>query len=115
MNPDKIAELRWRLILGMPPVESSPPDQSADDEDGATGGAGGDWHKRERILSFLYDREYSQKRNIRTQQDRSGNLADSALMVPDWINSMSELFPPGGLREAGERRTGEISNRRFPP
>lgn len=72
--------IRWRLVLG----------NGADDLLG--GIAGSDWEAREAALAFLYDREYSNDRNVRSGE-RRGGLEDSQLSIPDWINQVHELFP----------------------
>ena len=73
-------KLRWRLVLG----------SSADQAFG--GGLDGEWGQRDRLLAFLYDREYASGRNVRRDQ-RTGDLGESALTVPEWINQVHELFP----------------------
>ena len=76
---DKTRMARWRLVLG----------KGAED---VCGGLGGEMAGMEDALGFLYDREYGQGRNIRSD-DRSGSLGDSQLTVPDWINQIHQLFP----------------------
>jgi Mg-chelatase subunit ChlD len=73
--------VRWRLVLG----------DSAEEALGSPLG-GGDL-RRDQALGFLYDREYGPGRNVRRTSDRRGNLGDSQLSVPDWINQVHELFP----------------------
>lgn len=73
-------KVRWRLALG----EGS--------EQAFGGCLEGTWLERERLLGFLYGREYDANRNVRPG-DRHGNLADSVLSVPDWINLVHSLFP----------------------
>jgi hypothetical protein len=67
---------RWRLILG--------------DEAKELGGAalGADMAARDRVLDYLYGREYGAGRN-RLQ----GGLGESALTVPEWIDDVHRLFP----------------------
>lgn len=73
-------KLRWRLVLGS----------------GAESLLGnsleGGWAERDAALGFLYDREYGVDRNIRSD-DRRGGLEESQLTIPDWINTVHELFP----------------------
>jgi len=77
---DRKRQLRWRMVLGK----------------GAEQMLGGIsdsmWAKREQTLGYLYDREYGSGRNVRSKS-REGNLAESVLSVPDWINAVHELFP----------------------
>jgi Mg-chelatase subunit ChlD len=61
----------------------------AGSEDVLGGMSDGEWERRDTALSYLYDREVSDERNVR----RSGSLDVSALAVPEWINQVHELFP----------------------
>ena len=80
---------RWRLILG------------AEGDTGA--GLDGSDKRRDRLLEFLYEREYGPRRNVRGQRGPSpgasvgergrGGMDDSRLSVPEWINGIHELFP----------------------
>lgn len=72
---------RWRLIMGRG-TEGSGIDNLT-----------GEWAQRERMMGFLYDREYGPGRNVRGGKKRSGGLGESTLSVPDWINGIHELFP----------------------
>lgn len=80
MTDDRSRKNRWRLVMGP----------------GCEGTFGGieeeQWQQREKVLSFLYDREYQGKRNVRNLSGR-GTLDDSNLTVPEWINAVHELFP----------------------
>lgn len=76
---------RWRLILG----------QGSEDE---LGNLNGNAAEVDRLLGFLYDREYGENQNVRGGSGRGGNgkkggLGGSNLTVPDWINEIHELFP----------------------
>ncbi len=58
------------------------------------------WQERENLVSYLYDREYGQGRNVRGQGGsgsgqggREGGSGQSSLSVPDWINGVHTLFP----------------------
>jgi Mg-chelatase subunit ChlD len=73
--------VRWRLVLG----------ESAEQALGCPLD-GGDL-QRDQALGFLYDREYGLGRNVRRTGDRRGDLGESQLTVPDWINQVHELFP----------------------
>jgi hypothetical protein len=70
---------RWRLVLGKGAEE-------------ICGSLSGEMAEMEGALGFLYDREYGQGRNIRSE-DRTGGIGDSVLSVPDWINQIHQLFP----------------------
>jgi Mg-chelatase subunit ChlD len=74
---------RWRLILG----EAS--------NDGLAQGKGYcegqfSYVEEDELLSFLYDREYSQEQGYR---QGSGSRDPSQLTVPRWLNKVRELFP----------------------
>jgi uncharacterized protein with von Willebrand factor type A (vWA) domain len=71
-------QARWRLVMGAGSEQ-------------LCGGLGQEDEQRERCLSFLYDREYGQGRNVRGKS--AGGLEESNLTVPDWINHVHELFP----------------------
>ena len=82
---DRLLKLRWRLVLG-------------NGTEFLLGGICEEiWQQREEAIAFLYDREYSASRNVRlggnNSGDRQGSLDESQLTVPDWINSVHELFP----------------------
>lgn len=74
---------RWRLVLGN------------DAEQGLGCGLEGVEAQRDRVLGFLYNREYGSRRNVRQQPpaDRRGGQEDSQLNVPEWINAVHTLFP----------------------
>jgi hypothetical protein len=80
MDEQKTRRVRWRLVLGKDADNacSSPLDGAGQEQDAA--------------LEFLYGRETGSGRNIR-RDDRTGNLGESSLTVPDWINKIHELFP----------------------
>lgn len=83
---------RWRLVLG----------RFAERTLGACGGAGSKQSKMDRVLDYLYGREYG-GRGVRgtgkkgpggTQgESRTGGQEESVLSVPDWIQEVRELFP----------------------
>ncbi|WP_437193291.1 VWA domain-containing protein [Planctomicrobium sp. SH527] len=77
-NPQRLG--RWRLVMG----------EGAEE---LCGGLSGDDECRDQALSFLYDREYGQGRNVRGQSDRKAGLGQSNVTVLDWINQVHELFP----------------------
>jgi Mg-chelatase subunit ChlD len=77
---DRTKLIRWRLVLGAGAESALGCELDADAA------------ARDKALAYLYDREYGAGRNVRST-DRSGNLADSALTVPEWINQVNELFP----------------------
>jgi hypothetical protein len=84
--------LRWRLVLG----------RFAEPSLGNCGGAGSKQSRMDRVLDYLYGREYG-GRGVRgqgaggagkgTADGRSGGQGESALSVPDWIHQVRELFP----------------------
>lgn len=79
-------QARWRLVMGAGSEQ-------------LCGGLSPKEQRQEACLSFLYDRE-ARGRNVRGQDSgdgdakgRSGNLGESQLTVPDWINQIHDLFP----------------------
>jgi Mg-chelatase subunit ChlD len=70
---EKISLNRWRLILGKNNNENSPLPE--------------EYKKIDSLLDFLYDREYSDERDIR------GTLDESNLTVPKWVEGIREFFP----------------------
>ena len=48
--------------------------------------------RQDQALAYLYDREYG-SRNVRRGRLGPGSLDPSQLTVPEWINSVHELFP----------------------
>ena len=96
-DPDRLALLRWRLVLGKfserhlgAPGGSDAPMSSA--------GPGGSpsYDRMDRALDFLYGREYG-KRGVRDRgrhsDDRTGTPGASVLAIPDWLKDVRELFP----------------------
>lgn len=73
---ERLRRARWRLILG------------SGSEAVLGGTLDGTLQQREQVLAFLYDREYQPQRNV-----RQGDLGESRLSVPEWINAVHELFP----------------------
>lgn len=78
-NDDPIRAERWRLVLG-------------EGTNGALPNLGPAAARRDRLLDFLYGREYGPSRNVRGRP-RSAGLGNSTLDVPEWINGVYELFP----------------------
>lgn len=83
------ASARWRLVLGRFAEDGLP---------GSLGGDGG-YERMDRMLDYLYGREYA-GRGVRATGgqppgggSRSGSLDPSQLSVPDWIREVRELFP----------------------
>ncbi len=66
------------------------------------GGAGepGNYERMERVLDYLYGREYA-NRGVRGKggdgdadpADRTGGAGESVLAIPDWLHDVRELFP----------------------
>lgn len=77
---DRDRQQRWRLVMGSGSEQCCGACLTPEDND------------RDRALSYLYDREYGDGRNVR-REGRQGGSGDSALTVPDWINQIHELFP----------------------
>jgi Mg-chelatase subunit ChlD len=81
MSEERTRRIRWRLVLG----------SGTEEVLGAL--PEGLWQERDQALAFLYDREYGPSRNVRLGGERRGGLEESQLTVPEWINSVHELFP----------------------
>jgi Mg-chelatase subunit ChlD len=77
---DRDRQQRWRLVMGSGSEQCCGPCLTPED------------NERDQALSYLYDREYGDDRNVR-REGRQGGSGDSALTVPDWINQIHELFP----------------------
>jgi hypothetical protein len=73
---------RWRLILG----------RFAEDALPLRNPGVCDYTRIDRVLDYLYGREYG-GRNVRPTDDLSGGPGPSAFRVPDWIREVRELFP----------------------
>ncbi|MBK8221344.1 MAG: VWA domain-containing protein [Candidatus Obscuribacter sp.] len=92
MIDDRTAELRWKLILGTGLRRDAGGTSATGFQANQQDEEGKQWEQRDKLLSFLYDREYAKSRNTRSTDSR-GDLSDSVISVPDWINSVQELFP----------------------
>ena len=77
---DRDRQQRWRLVMGSGSEQCCGACLTPED------------NERDQALSYLYDREYGDDRNVR-REGRQGGSGDSALTVPDWINQIHELFP----------------------
>ncbi len=76
----ELQRLRWRLVLGA-------------ESESALGGLSDETSGRQdETLEFLYGREYA-GRNVRSGAGSQGGSGDSQLTVPEWINTVHELFP----------------------
>jgi Mg-chelatase subunit ChlD len=73
---------RWRLLLG----------RFADDGLGNCLRGRADYQSRDRVLEYLYGREYA-NRGVRQQGGRDGGLGESVLYIPDWLRQVRDLFP----------------------
>ncbi|MDC3952972.1 VWA domain-containing protein [Polyangium jinanense] len=91
------AETRWRLILG----------PAGNDGLGDAGAGKGEAADLERALSWLYDRETDGEANRSIARGRPGSGPEHPLDVPDWINTIHELFP----KEAIERLESDALHR----
>src|SRR5689334_11577024 len=87
----QLAFARWRLVLG----------RFADPQLPFGGGAGRGYARMDRVLEYLYGREYA-KRGVRKQgsgsasdeaDGREGGSGASILYLPDWLREVRELFP----------------------
>jgi Mg-chelatase subunit ChlD len=72
---------RWRLVLGRFAENALP-----------LSGDGGRV-RMDRVLDYLYGREYAGRGVRPGADDRSGTLDPSQLSVPEWIREVRELFP----------------------
>jgi Mg-chelatase subunit ChlD len=87
---DELAVARWRLMLGRFAEPSL--------GDGAGDGAKSKYGQMDRVLDYLYGREYA-GRGVRPGGQRpeggqrGGGLEESVLAIPDWLNEVRELFP----------------------
>jgi Mg-chelatase subunit ChlD len=81
-DADTVAAARWRLVLGRFAEDGLP---------GALGGQG-TYSRMDRMLDYLYGREYS-SRGVRQPGGRGGSLDPSQLSVPEWVGQVRELFP----------------------
>lgn len=75
---------RWRLVLGRYSHQRLPE-------------PGGDGHRYEQALDYLYGREYAGRGGRRDDDDpqtpRAGSLDPSAPSIVDWLGEVRELFP----------------------
>src|SRR5947208_9927578 len=86
-----LALARWRLVLG----------RFADPQLPFGGGAGHGYARMDRVLEYLYGREYA-KRGVRKDSGgagsdepggREGGSGASIFYLPDWLREVRELFP----------------------
>jgi Mg-chelatase subunit ChlD len=79
---DEQALARWRLLLGRFA------DRSLGDPS-----PGGRYAQMDRVLEFLYGREYA-RRGVRSGPTaRGADLSQSVLAIPEWLKAVRELFP----------------------
>lgn len=78
MTEDIDMAARWRLILGQFAEDNIP--------------LGDEYDETESALAFLYDREYSGGRGVKSDDSRGGR-GRSVLSVPEWIGKVRKLFP----------------------
>jgi len=79
MDEIQVKKTRWRLTLG-------------EGSEQMFGPLEGTWQGRDALLGFLYGREYGRSRNVRGGE-RTADLSNSVLTVPEWINQVHTLFP----------------------
>jgi Mg-chelatase subunit ChlD len=84
---DEQALARWRLVLGRF-AES----WLGDSCKGQPGGSGTRYSQMDRVLEYLYGREYK-ARGVRQDAGRDADLSESVLAIPDWLSQVRELFP----------------------
>lgn len=80
--PNDLAVARWRLVLG----------RFADQGLGPGGKGPAHYGRMERVLDYLYGREYA-NRGVRDGDGKMGGSGPSAMYLPDWIRELRELFP----------------------
>lgn len=78
---DDLAMTRWRLVLGRFAEPAMP--------DALDGRAAA----RDRVLDYLYGREYERRGVRQDDAERTGTLGPSQLAVPEWIREVRDLFP----------------------
>jgi Mg-chelatase subunit ChlD len=74
---------RWRLILGRFAEQQMP---------GALG-MDGVYQRMDRVLQYLYGREYGNRGIREEDEERGAGMGASQLSVPTWIREARELFP----------------------
>jgi Mg-chelatase subunit ChlD len=94
---DRLALLRWRLVLGKFSERNLGAPGGSDAATSAAGpGRSASYDRMDRALDFLYGREYG-KRGVRGRQhhsdDRTGTPGASVLAIPEWLEDVRELFP----------------------
>ena len=77
---DEITTARWRLVLGQFANETIPCPHG---KNGAM----------DRVLDFLYNREYSGRGVRERKSEQESGKENSILAVPDWLKEVRELFP----------------------
>ncbi len=91
-SPDDVElALRWRLLLGRHADRALSLDtlaQRAPTGEGDVGATARDARELDRVLSFLYDREFA-----RRGHQRAGAGQGSGLVVPEWLRGVRVLFP----------------------
>ena len=77
------AAARWRLVLGRFAETALP------------GALGGDqsMQQADRLLDYLYGREYRGRGVRERDPERSAGLGESELTVPEWVAGVRDLFP----------------------
>jgi len=81
-NPSELALARWRLILG----------RFAEQSLGGCLGQGPGYTSMDRVLDYLYGREY-RGRGVRDDLAREGGAGSSVFAIPEWLGHVRKLFP----------------------
>jgi Mg-chelatase subunit ChlD len=81
-HQDEQALARWRLLLG----------RFADGNLGGCMDGQGNYAQMDRVLDYLYGREYA-GRGVRRDGSRGAGMEESVLTIPDWLQQVRELFP----------------------
>ena len=82
-DTDQLALARWRLVLG----------RFAEQRLGNCPDASGRYGRMDRVLDYLYGREYAGRGVREPGRDRHGGAGASALFVPQWLKGVRDLFP----------------------
>ncbi len=94
MSHDAELSRRWRLILGPYADESG---SGSNSTHGQRGDLNQSDQERDRLLNYLYQREYQQRQydgsDAGDDNERHGGRERSRLTAPQWLGKVRELFP----------------------